>query len=81
MTGLKVCLLGLVLGILVFVPLTWIDWTSSGPDSGPPTESFPAFLLRWAVDPFNVIFPLAGLVTSATYWWLATRRSGRATPQ
>jgi len=81
MTGLKVCLLGLVLGILVFVPLTWMEWTSSGPDSGPPTESFVTFFLRWAADPFNAIFPLAGLMTSATYWWLATRRGGRPSPQ
>jgi len=75
LTGLKVCLLGLVLGMLVFVPLTWIEWKGSGPDSGPPTESFLTFLLRWAADPFNAIFPLAGLLTSALYWWLTARRS------
>jgi hypothetical protein len=77
MTGLKVCLLGLMLGILVFVPLTWIEWTSSGPDSGPPTESFLAFFLRWAADPFIAIYPLAGLMTSGCYWWLAARRRDR----
>src|SRR5258706_11137288 len=38
MTSFKVCLLGLVLGAAVFVPLTWIDWKSSGSDSAPPTE-------------------------------------------
>jgi hypothetical protein len=81
MTGLKVCLLGLVLGTLMFVPLTWMDWKSSGPDSGPPTESFLAFFLRWAVDPFNAIYPLAGLMTSGFYWWLVTRRRGRPSPQ
>ena len=81
MTGLKVCLLGLVLGALVFVPLTWMDWKSSGTNSGPPTESFLAFFLRWTADPFTAIFPLAGLVTSGLYWWLATRRSGRPSPQ
>jgi hypothetical protein len=46
MTGLKVCMLGLVLGAAVFVPLTWLDWNSSGPDSGPPTESFLEFFVR-----------------------------------
>jgi hypothetical protein len=81
MTGLKVCLLGLVLGTLVFVPLTWIDWKSSGIDSGPPTESFLAFFLRWAADPFTAIYPVAGLMTSGLYWWLATRRRGRLSPQ
>ena len=81
LTGLKVCLLGLVLGTLMFVPLTWIDWKSSGPDSGPPTESFLTFSLRWAADPFNAIYPLAGLMTSGFYWWLVTRRRGPPAPQ
>ena len=76
LTGLNVCLLGLVLGMLVFVPLTWIDWASSGPDSGPPTESFLSFFLRWAADPVNAIYPVAGLITAGLYWWLATQRSG-----
>jgi hypothetical protein len=81
MTGLKVCLLGLALGTQMFVPLTWIDWKSSGTDSGPPTESFLAFFLRWAADPFTAIYPLAGLMTSGLYWWLATWRRGRPSPQ
>jgi hypothetical protein len=81
MTGVKVCLLGLVLGTLTFVPLTWIDWKSSGPDSGPPAESFLTFFLRWAADPFTAIYPLAGLMTSGFYWWLATWRRGRPSPQ
>jgi hypothetical protein len=80
MTGLKVCLLGLALGTLMFVPLTWIDWKSSGADSGPPTESFLAFFLRWAADPFTAIYPLAGLMTSGLYWLLATGRRGRPSP-
>jgi len=71
LTGIKVCLLGLLLGALVFVPLTVMDWKSSGPDSGPPEESFFSFFLRWAADPFNLIFPLAGLITAGLYWWLA----------
>lgn len=75
--GLSVCLLGLVLGTVVFVPLTLMDWKSSGPDSGPPTESFLAFFLRWAADPFNLMYPLAGVLTSGLYWRLATWRRGR----
>jgi hypothetical protein len=39
MTAFTVCLLGLVLGMAAFVPLTLIEWKSSGPDSGPPTEN------------------------------------------
>jgi len=80
MTSLKVCLLGLVLGAAVFVPLTWMDWKSSGPDSGPPTESFLGFFVRWAADPFTTIYPLAGLITAGLYWWLGTRRRGRSIP-
>ena len=80
MTGLKVCLLGFVLGTLVFVPLTMLEWKGSGPDSGPPTESFLTFFLRWAADPFTAIYPLAGLMTSGLYWWLATRRGGCPSP-
>jgi hypothetical protein len=74
LTGLKVCVLGLVLGILVFVPLTWMAWKASGVDSGPPTESFFSFFVRWTADPLTPIFPLAGLTTSALYWWLAKWR-------
>jgi hypothetical protein len=80
-TGLKVCLLGLVLGMLAFVPLTLMMWKGRGPDSGPPTESFLTFLVRWAADPLTAIFPLAGLITAALYWWLATRRRARPSPQ
>ena len=80
MTGLRVCLLGLVLGAVVFVPLTWMAWSSSGPDSGPPTESFLAFFLRWAADPMTAMYPPAGLVTAGLYWWLGTWRRDRAAP-
>ena len=77
---------GLVLSALVFVPLTVMDWKGSGPDAGPPEESFFSFLVRWA-DPFNLIFPVSGLITAGLYWWLAARwptwRRGRsiAAPQ
>ena len=81
LTALNVCLLGLVLGAAVFVPVTLMVWKGSGPDSGPPTESFLAFFLRWAADPFTAIYPLAGLLTSGLHWWLATRRRGRLSPQ
>ena len=80
MTGFKVCLLGLVLGAAVIVPLTWMDWKSSGADSGPPTESFLDFFVRWVADPFMAIYPLAGLITAGLYWWLGTWRRGRSIP-
>ena len=80
MTGFKVCLLGLVLGVAAFVPLTLMAWKGSGPDSGPPTESFLVFFVRWAADPLTTIFPLAGLITAGLYWWLGKWRRGRPTP-
>src|SRR5262249_14424758 len=75
---LHVCLLGALLGALAFVPPAWVSWKSSGPDSGPPQEAFLTFLVRWAADPMAVLFPAAGLVTAALYWWLGTRRRRRA---
>jgi hypothetical protein len=72
-TSFKVCLLGLVLGAVVFVSLTLIAWCSSGPDSGPPIENFFAFFLRWTADPITALFPFAGLITAGLYWWLAGR--------
>jgi hypothetical protein len=77
MTAFKVCLLGLVLGAVAFVPLTWMEWKGSGPDSGPPTENFLVFFVRWAADPITAIYPVAGLVTAGFYWWLGSRRRGR----
>jgi hypothetical protein len=76
-TYFRVCLLGLVLGAAMIVPMTWMEWKSSGPDSGPPVESFVTFFVRWASDPsfaLYAFFPVAGLVTAAFYWWLATRQ-------
>jgi hypothetical protein len=79
-TGLRACGLGLILGAMVFVPLTLMAWKSSGPDSGPPTESFWVFFLRSAVDPMAAIYPLAGLVTAGLYWWFGTWRRGSRLP-
>jgi hypothetical protein len=80
LTALNVCLLGLVLGALVFVPVTAMEWKSSGPDSGPPTENFFVFFVRWAADPFTAVYPVAGLVTAGFYWWLGTWRRGGVVP-
>lgn len=78
LTGWRVCPIGGALGAVAFVPLAWMAWRSSGPDSGPPAEGFVTFFLRWAADPLAAIFPAAGLVTAAAYWWLGTRRRRRA---
>jgi len=72
---------GAVLGALWFPPLVWLMWSSSGADSGPPSETFIAFVLRWGAqgDLFEfLVLPLAGFATAATYWQLGRKRvSGR----
>ena len=78
LTTFKVCLLGLVLGMAVYVPLILMVWKGSGPDSGPPTESFLTFFVRWVTHPSAALFPLAGLITAGLYWWLGTWRLRRS---
>jgi len=77
-TAFWACLLGLLLGALVFVPLTLLAWKGSGPDSGPPTENFLIFFARSAADPVAVLFPLGGLITAGLYWSLGTWRRARS---
>jgi hypothetical protein len=82
-TALTLCLtsiLGAAVGALWFVPLIWGAWISSGPDSGPPEDSFIEFFVRWISDPsilLFLVFPIAGLITAAAYWFL----SDKLTPQ
>jgi hypothetical protein len=76
-TTLSVCLLGLVLGAAVYVPVTLMFWMGSGPDSGPPTQSLLVFFVRWGADPLTAAFPLAGMMTAGLYWWLGTWRRNR----
>ena len=78
MTGITTSVLGLVLGMTAYLPWTWIEWKSSGPDSGPPTESYLAFVLRWGFDPMSLIFLPAGLITAAVYWRIGHARNGPA---
>jgi hypothetical protein len=79
-TGLKVCLLGLALGAAMIVPLDFFAWRSSGADSGPPTEDFLAFFLRWSAGPITLVFPVAGLMTAGAYWWLGRPHTERLAP-
>ncbi len=77
-TGWMACALGFALGVALIVPIVVMAWGSSGPDSGPPVENFLTFAVRWAADPFMLVFPISGFVTAAFYWWLGGR-SSRAT--
>ncbi len=80
MTWAAACLLGTALGLLMFIPVTALEWKSSGVDSGPPTEPFLEFLWRWVVDPMTMVFPVAGLITTASYWWLGAPRQAKPAP-
>jgi hypothetical protein len=80
MTGFKVCLLGLVLGDVVFVSLVLLAWGSAAPDFAHPIRTFLVFLLGWVADPATAVFPLAGLTTAGLYWWLAGRRTSPSVP-
>jgi hypothetical protein len=74
MTGVTTSLLGLALGMAAYIPWTWVEWKSSGVDSGPPMESYLSFVLRWDFDPLTLVFLPAGLVTAAVYWRLGGHR-------
>jgi hypothetical protein len=76
MTGVTTSVLGLALGMAAYIPWTWIEWKSSGPDSGPPAESYLSFLLHWDFDPLTLVFLPAGLITAALYWRLGTWKAG-----
>jgi hypothetical protein len=77
MTASLTGLLGTLLGLVVYVPVIWTTYKSSGPDSGPPEITFLEYLRQnaFGVD-FGVIF-VAGLVTATLYWFLARPSSRR----
>lgn len=76
MTGFKVCLLGLVLGTLVFLSFTLIAWASIDPATTAPVGYLK--FLRWVASPIAALFPLGGLVMAGLYWWLGRERTGRS---
>lgn len=77
MSGLKVCLLGSMLGTLAPVSLALISWGSIDPDAGFQINFF-VFFLRFAAGPVTPLFPLAGLITAGLYWWLGAQRKSQS---
>jgi hypothetical protein len=63
-----VCALGAVLGAVLFFPVAWLSFRSSGPDSGSPEGTFIEFLSRSSGDAFTWLFPVGGLITAMAYW-------------
>lgn len=70
---------GLILAGFAYLPFVYVNWHASGPDSGPPIESFPRYLLHDLGDPFFGIFLAAGVFTALAYDTLA-RRGARQLP-
>jgi hypothetical protein len=64
---------GVLLAGLAYLPFLYLSWGASGPDSGPPTESFLWYLLRNWNDPVAGIFLAGGLVSALIYDTLARR--------
>ena len=79
LTALKMyltCILGTVLGAVIYFPFVWISFTASGINSGPPEGTFVQYLLSTTFDPINLaLFPGAGLVTALAYWILVNIKS------
>lgn len=67
----KVWLLGAFCGLLAYLPMSYLAYTSSGADSGPPEGTYVEFLLGWGLDPVIALSAAAGLVTAAFYHRLA----------
>ena len=70
LTALKGLFARACTGCAAFVQVTLMEWKSSGPDSGPLSEDFLVFFVRWAADPLTAIYPVTGVLTAGLYWWL-----------
>ena len=64
---------GTTLAAIGYLPFIWLNWSSSGPDSGPPIETFVAYSLRDWNDPFLGVFLAGGLITALLYDTLARK--------
>lgn len=73
-TTIRATGLGALLGAGLLMPVTWMSWQASGPDSGPPEETLFEYAARELVDPLNLFFPAAGAFTAGLYWLLLPRR-------
>jgi hypothetical protein len=67
---LRTCAVGAVLGGFVYLPVSLVMYKGSGPDSGPPIDSYWHFMANgfWAL---TFLFMACGLLTALAYWFLA----------
>jgi 4-hydroxybenzoate polyprenyltransferase len=75
LTARLTCLVGTVLGVVVYLPVTWQFYLASGDDSGPPQGSFGEYFRRDLSGGVVWAFLVAGLVTAVLYWFLVSRPS------
>lgn len=73
LTRILSALAGLALAAASYLPIIYLKWSSSGPDSGPPTDTFVSHLLRDLADPFFGVFVAGGLAAAVLYDTLARR--------
>ena len=83
MTAVRFATLGGLTGAVFVIPLTWMEWKSSGTDSGPPEQTFAQFAASWFSDPgiaLDLIYPVAGIITAAACWRLSAARPNAGAP-
>jgi hypothetical protein len=71
LTAPLTAVVGTILGGIVYIPVIWETYLTSGDNSGPPQESFFSYLWQYGLGEDLLIFLVAGLVTSTLYWLLA----------
>ena len=64
-------LAGAALGLMLYFPVAWIMYNSTGVDSGPPTGTFLQYLERDFFDWLLWLFLAAGSITAMLFWFLA----------
>lgn len=69
---------GAVLGVIVFVPIAFMQFLSSGPNSGAPVDTFWEYLWQSRSDSAVWVFPIGGAITALVYWFFARRAADNA---
>ena len=84
MTAVRFGTFGGLTGAAFVIPLTWMEWKSSGTDSGPPEQTFVQFAASWFSDPgiaLDLVYPVAGIITAAACWRLSAARPDSVAPE
>jgi hypothetical protein len=68
---------GGLIAALLFLAWDYSNWCSSGVDSGPPAEAYPQWIVKSWFTPEPLVVIAFGVITAATYSYLATRKPQR----